>query len=538
MTGNTSTHRMPSYLEYKGKYSGIRAWILSTDHKRIALLYLYSQLFFFLAGLVMGLFMKLELIAPGQQIMGPATYNALFTVHGLTMIFLFIIPGLAASFGNFMIPIMIGAKDVAFPKLNLFSWYLFIFGAAIVLIGIFTGDGPPDTGWTFYAPYSLKTNTNVVLTVFGAFVLGFSSILTGLNFIVTIHRMRAPGMGFFRMPLFIWSLYGTAWIQLLATPVVGITFLMVVADRVLHIGFFDPAQGGDPVLYQHLFWIYSHPAVYIMILPAMGAITEIITTFSHRTVFGYKAIAMSSLAIAFVGYLVWGHHMFTSGMSETARLIFSFLTFLVAIPSAIKVFNWTATMYKGSISLEPPFWWAMAFIFIFMIGGLTGLVLGSVATDVHVHDTVFVVAHFHYIVFGGAGIAFFAALHYWYPKMFGKMYNKKVANRALLGLFIGFNVLYMPMFFLGFFGMPRRYYDYLPQFANLNLLSTIGSWILAASLLAVIVNLLRAKKGTPEEMDDPWGGRTLEWEIQSPPSLENFEEIPVISHEPYELTNK
>jgi cytochrome c oxidase subunit I len=538
MTGNFSTHRMPSYLEYKGKYTGIRAWILSTDHKRIALLYLYSQVFFFLAGLVMGLFMKLELIAPGQQIMGPQTYNALFTVHGLTMIFLFIIPGLAASFGNFMIPIMIGAKDVAFPKLNLFSWYLFVIGALIILVGIFSGDGPPDTGWTFYAPYSLKTNTNVVLSVFGAFVLGFSSILTGLNFIVTIHRMRAPGMGFFRMPLFIWSLYGTAWIQLLATPVVGITFLMVVADRLLHIGFFDPAQGGDPVLYQHLFWIYSHPAVYIMILPAMGAITEIIITFSHRTVFGYKAIAMSSLAIAFVGYLVWGHHMFTSGMSETARLIFSFLTFLVAIPSAIKVFNWTATMYKGSISLEPPFWWAMAFIFIFMIGGLTGLVLGSVSTDVHVTDTMFVVAHFHYIVFGGAGLAFFAALHYWYPKMFGKMYNKKIANRGLLLLFIGFNILYMPMFFLGFMGMPRRYYDYLPQFANLNLLSTIGSWVLATALIIVIVNLLRARKASPEEIDDPWGGRTLEWKIQSPPSLENFEEIPEIDHEPYELISK
>ncbi len=538
MTGTSSTHRLPSYLEYQGKYTGIRAWILSTDHKRIALLYLYSQLFFFLAGLVMGIFMKLELIAPGQQIMGPQAYNALFTVHGLTMIFLFIIPGLAASFGNFMIPIMIGAKDVAFPKLNLFSWYLFIAGAIIILVGIFSGDGPPDTGWTFYAPYSLKTNTNVVLTVFGAFVLGFSSILTGLNFIVTIHRMRAPGMGFFRMPLFIWSLYGTAWIQLLATPVIGITFLMVVADRMLDIGFFDPAKGGDPVLYQHLFWIYSHPAVYIMILPAMGAITEIIVTFSRRTVFGYKAIAMSSLAIAFVGYLVWGHHMFTSGMSETARLVFSFLTFLVAIPSAIKVFNWTATMYKGSISLEPPFWWAMAFIFIFMIGGLTGLILGSVSTDVHVHDTVFVVAHFHYIVFGGAGIAFFAALHYWYPKMFGKMYNKKTANWGLIGLFVGFNATYMPMFFLGYMGMPRRYYDYLPQFADLNLLSTIGSWIMAASLILVIVNLLRAKKGTPEEMDDPWGGRTLEWSIESPPSLENFEEIPVIDSEPYELKTK
>lgn len=538
MTGNSSTHRLPSYLEHQGKYTGIRAWILSTDHKRIALLYLYAQLFFFLAGLVMGLFMRLELIAPGEQIMGPQAYNALFTVHGLTMIFLFIIPGLAASFGNFLIPIMIGAKDVAFPKLNLFSWYLFIAGAVIILIGIFSGDGPPDTGWTFYAPYSLNTNTNVVLSVFGAFVLGFSSILTGLNFIVTIHRMRAPGMGFFRMPLFIWSLYGTAWIQLLATPVIGITFLMIVGDRVLDIGFFDPAKGGDPVLYQHLFWIYSHPAVYIMILPALGAITEIIITFSRRTVFGYKAIAMSSLAIAFVGYLVWGHHMFTSGMSETARLVFSFLTFLVAIPSAIKVFNWTATMYKGSISLEPPFWWAMVFIFIFMIGGLTGLILGSVSTDVHVHDTVFVVAHFHYIVFGGAGLAFFGALHYWYPKMFGKMYNKKIANWGLLGIFVGFNATYLPLFFLGFMGMPRRYYDYLPQFASLNLLSTIGSWIMAASLVLVVVNLLRAKKGTPEEMDDPWGGRTLEWTIESPPSLENFEEIPVIDREPYELKTK
>lgn len=538
MTGNTTIHQMPSYLEYKGKYKGILGWLLSTDHKRIALLYLYSQIFFFLAGVVMGIFMKLELIAPGQQIMQASTYNALFTVHGLTMIFLFIIPGLAASFGNFFIPIMIGAKDVAFPKLNLFSWYLFIGGAIIVLMGMLTGDGPPDTGWTFYAPYSLRTNTNVVLSVLGAFVLGFSSVLTGLNFIVTIHRMRAPGMGFFKMPLFIWSMYGTSWIQLLATPVVGITLVMVIFDRLMGIGFFDPAKGGDPILYQHLFWIYSHPAVYIMILPAMGAITEIVTTFSNRVVFGYKAIAMSSLAIAFVGYLVWGHHMFTSGMSETSRWVFSLLTFLVAIPSAIKVFNWSATMYKGSLDLQPPFWWAMAFMFVFMIGGLTGLVLGSVATDVHVHDTMFVVAHFHYIVFGGAGLAFFAALHYWYPKMWGKMYNKKVANIGLLILFIGFNVLYFPMFILGIMGMPRRYYDYLPQFATPNFISTVGSWILGLGLLIVIINLLRPRKATQEELDNPWNGRTLEWKVQSPPSLENFEEIPVVEHGPYDLIKK
>jgi cytochrome c oxidase subunit 1 len=468
--------------------------------------------------------------------MQAATYNALFTVLGLTMIFLFVIPGLAASFGNFFLPIMIGARDVAFPKLNLFSWYLFIGGAIVVLIGMFTGDGPPDTGWTFYAPYSLKTNTNVVITVLGAFLLGFSSVLTGLNFIVTVHQMRAPGMDFFRMPLFIWATYGTAWIQLLATPVVGITFIMIVFDRVMGIGFFDPAKGGDPILYQHLFWIYSHPAVYIMILPAMGAITEIITTFANRVAFGYKAIAMSSLAIAFVGYLVWGHHMFTSGMSDTARLIFSLLTFLVAIPSAIKVFNWSATMYKGSLDLQPPFWWAAAFLFVFLIGGLTGLVLGSVATDVHVTDTMFVVAHFHYIVFGGAGMAFFAALHYWYPKIWGKMYNKKVANIGLVIFFIGFNLLYFPMFILGIMGMPRRYYDYLPEFTGLNMLSTVGSWILGLGILIIVVNLLRPRKATPEELKNPWNGRTLEWRIESPPTLENFAEIPEVNHGPYDLT--
>jgi len=530
---NTENTGYKSYLEEDGGRKGIFKWILSTDHKRIGLLYLYAIMGWFCIGVVLGLLMKLELIAPGKTLMEAQAYNATFTVHGVIMIFLIVIPGLPAVFGNFMLPIQIGAKDVFFPRLNLFSWYIYVLGGILVIISLF-GNGPPDTGWTFYAPYSFKTGTNMLPAALGAFVLGFSSILTGLNFIVTIHRMRAPGMTWFKMPLFTWTLYGTGWIQLLATPIVGITLLMVAGERILGIGFFDPAKGGDPLLYQHLFWIYSHPAVYIMILPAMGAVSEIIPTFAKKTIFGYRAIVFSTLAIAFVGYFVWGHHMYTSGMSGAALWAFSLLTFLVAIPSAIKVFNWISTMHQGSITVEVPFMWAASFIFIFMIGGLTGLVLGSLATDVHVHDTAFVVAHFHFIVFGGVGFAFFGAIHYWFSKIFGRKYDPSWAKTGWIIFFIGFVTLYGPMFYLGIKGMPRRYFDYLDEFHGPNIISTMGALVLVTGFLIILVNLIKsARHGEKTSEMNPWGGTNLEWQVPTPPPLENFDEIPVIDKATY-----
>lgn len=534
---NSETETHVSYLDHQGKYKGLLSWLLTTDHKKIGLLYLYSITVFFFVAAILGVLMRIELIAPGQTIMDAQTYNGVFTIHGIIMIFVIVIPALPAIFGNFFLPILIGAKDVAFPKLNLFSFYLFFIGAIFGVLSQFIGGGAPDTGWTFYVPYSAESSTNVIYALIAAFILGFSSILTGLNFIVTIHRMRAPGMGWFRMPLFPWSLYATAWIQVLATPIVGITLLMVIAERVLKIGFFDPALGGDPVLFQHLFWIYSHPAVYIMILPGMGIVTEIFPTFSQKPIFGYTAILISSLAIAFVGYFVWGHHMFTAGISYGSRWFFSFLTFIVAVPSAIKVFNWVSTMYGGSIDLKPPLLYAISFIFLFMIGGFTGLTLGAVAANVQIHDTAFVVAHFHYIIFGGMGFAFFAAIHFWFPKIYGTMYNIKMANIASIALFVGFNLLYFPQFIIGYQGMPRRYYDYLPQFQWAQVISTVGGVVLFIALVMMVTNLVRgAKKGQPAPAN-PWKGSTLEWTIPSPPSLENFDEDPVVKKNPYDYNS-
>jgi len=530
-------HHEESYLDYKGKYGGIRSWLLTTDHKRIAILYMISILTAFLVAVSIGFLMRLEQLTMGETIVSPKTYNTFFTLHGIIMVFMFIIPGIPAIFGNFLLPLQIGAKDVYFPRINLLSWYCWVGGAIFLIIALFSGQGAPDTGWTFYAPYSTRTGTNVTLTLLAAFILGFSSILTGLNFITTIHRMRAPGMGWFRMPLFVWGLYATAWIQVLATPIVGITLLMVLAERVFGVGIFDPTLGGDPILFQHMFWIYSHPAVYIMILPGMGVISDIIPTFSRRTIFGYKAIAYSSMAIAIAGSLVWGHHMFVSGQSYLTSVAFSAITFLVAIPSAIKVFNWTATMYKGSIDPQPPLFYALTFIFLFMIGGFSGIMNGVLSVNVHLHDTYFVVSHFHYVMFGGTGFALFAAMHYWFPKMFGRMYNKKLANIALAIEFVGFNLLYFTMMIMGYEGMPRRYYDHLPQFHTDHVIATVGSWVLISGLLLMLANLFWSIFKGQKVGSNPWGGTTLEWQVPSPPPHENFEEIPYVDGGPYDFKN-
>ncbi len=521
-----------SYLENKGKHKGLASWLTSTDHKRIGIMYLVMIFSFFSVGVVLGVLLRLEMLSPGGKLFGPQVYNALFTLHGVIMIFLVVIPGIPVSLGNFFLPLQIGAEDVAFPRLNLFSWYLYVTGSIIILSSLFI-NGLPDTGWTFYVPYSLNTTTGVTIAVWGVFVVGFSSILTGINFLTTIHRLRAPGMTWFKMPLFVWALYATSWVQIIATPVLAITLALIMISRIFNIGMFNAAAGGDPVMYQHLFWIYSHPAVYIMILPPMGIVSEIIATFCRRTIFGYKAIAMSSLAIAFIGYLVWGHHMFVAGMSQEADMIFSFLTFIVAIPSGIKVFNWVASMYKGAIDPQPPFLFVMAFMVLFSIGGLSGLILGSLATDVHLTSTYFVVAHFHYIIFGGGMFIFFGALHYWLPKMSGRMYNKKLASWSLLTMFIGFNLLYFPMFLMGYEGMPRRYYTYPMHFETLQRISIIGSWILVPGLIVMFVNLIHGMLKGPRVGPNPWGGTTLEWTTQSPPIHENFEVEPVVVNEPY-----
>jgi cytochrome c oxidase subunit 1 len=511
---------------------GLRAWLLTLDHKRIGVMYLTAIMFMFMLGGFFATLVRLELLTPKQDWFEADTYNQLFTLHGAIMVFLFIIPSIPAAIGNFVLPLMIGARDVAFPRLNLASWYIYVLGAFVGIYSMISG--AVDTGWTFYTPYSTTTNTSVVSMTLAVFILGFSSIFTGLNFIVTVHKLRAPGMTWFKMPLMIWGLYATALIQVLATPVLAITLVLLMLERLWGIGIFDPAMGGDPVLFQHFFWFYSHPAVYIMILPGMAIISELVATFSHKNIFGYKFVGFSSLAIALIGFLVWGHHMFTSGQSELSSMIFSFLTFFVGIPSGIKVFNWVATMYKGSISLKAPMLWVFSFLFLFTIGGLTGIFLGALSVDVHLHDTYFVVAHFHYVMMGGTVMALMGGLHYWWPKIWGRMYNEFWAVISWALVLVGFNMTFFTQFILGTRGMPRRYYSYLDQFQPLHGFSSVGSWILGLGFIIMGVYLVHAIfKGRPAGAN-PWGGLTFEWKTSSPPPHHNFDAAPIAVHGPYD----
>jgi cytochrome c oxidase subunit 1 len=522
---------------YLNAQQGIKSWLLTKDHKRIAVLYLVAITVFFLVGGLFAALIRLELATPAGDLLDSNTYNKVFTMHGVVMIFFFLIPSIPATLGNFLIPLMIGAKDLAFPRINLLSWYVYMLAGALGVFVLITGG--VDTGWTFYTPFSSTySNGYVVATAMAAFINGFSSILTGLNFIVTVHRMRAPGLTWFRLPLFVWAHYATSVIMILGTPVIAVTLFLLMLERGLHIGFFDPAYGGDPVLFQHLFWFYSHPAVYIMILPSMGVISEVISTFCSKKPFGYTFIAFSSVAIAVFGFLVWGHHLFVSSQSAYAGMVFSILTYIVAIPSAIKVFNWSSTMYKANVRLETPMLYAIAFIGLFTIGGLTGLFLASMGLDVHLTDTYFVIAHFHYVMVGGAIVGYLAGLHYWWPKITGRMYSQLWSKVSAALVFVGFNLTFFPQFILGYMGMPRRYHAYPPEFQTLNVLSSAGASILGLGFFIPVIYFIASLKYGARASANPWGATTLEWQTASPPPTENFEVTPVVTTEVYDYSNQ
>ncbi len=530
----TEVVQAPAPKNYFDAKQGILSWLFTTDHKRIGILYTASITAFFFLGGLFALLMRLELLSPRNYLVSPATYNKLFTMHGIIMVWFFLIPSIPNTLGNFFLPMVLGAKDLAFPKLNLLSWYIFMLGGIVTVYALIRGG--VDTGWTFYAPFSTSYSTTyVVAAAVGILISGFSSIITGINFIATTHRMRAPGMTWFRMPIFVWSLYATSIIFVLATPVLAVTLLMVAVERIFQVGIFDPALGGDPVLFQHMFWFYSHPAVYIMVLPAMAVVSEIIPVFCRKPLFGYKAVAYSSIAIATLGFLVWGHHMFVAGESVYSAMAFSLLSYLVAVPSAIKVFNWSATMYRASIAWDTPMLYAVGFVGLFAIGGMTGLFLAALGIDVHVTDTYFVIAHFHYIMVGGTVMAYLGGVHYWWPKISGKMYPEGIAKLAAITVFLGFNLTFFPQFVLGYMGMPRRYAAYPDEFQMLNVLSTAGASILGVGYVLPLFYLLWSWKYGPVAPRNPWRATGLEWKTASPPPTHNFEETPTVSGLPYDF---
>jgi len=530
---STAAGTVSSRTHYLNVAFGVRSWLLTKDHKRIALLYLFGVTFFFLIGGLFAGLIRLELLTPQGDLVQPDVYNRLFTMHGIVMIFFFLIPAIPAVIGNFILPLMIGAKDLAFPRINLASWYIYMFGGLLGTWALIQGG--VDTGWTFYVPYSSTySSTPVTVVAFAGFAAGFSSILTGLNFIVTVHRMRAPGLTWFRLPLMVWSLYATSVIIMLATPVLAITLIMLILERSLGLGIFDPALGGDPVLFQHLFWFYSHPAVYIMILPAMGIISELIAAFSRKRIFGYNFVAFSSMAIAVLGFLVWGHHLFVSGQSAFAGTVFSLLTMLVAIPSAVKVFNWTATLFQGSVSWDTPMLYAIGFMGLFAIGGLTGIFCATLGVNVHIHDTYFIVAHFHYVMVGGTIMGYLGGLHYWWPKISGRLYSEAWGKLSAMIIFVGFNLTFFPQFILGYIGMPRRYHAYPGEFQVLNVLSTAGATLLGLGYLLPVIYLSWSMRYGKRASANPWNAVGLEWETSSPPPTHNFLEPPTVDHEAYD----
>jgi cytochrome c oxidase subunit 1 len=533
-TSQTSLPALAPEPDYLRAESGVWSWLGTKDHKRIALMFYVSVLLFLGVGGIFALALRTELLTPERTVMEALTYNRMFTLHGVVMVWLFLIPGIPTVFGNFVLPIMLGARDLAFPRLNLASFYVYLLGAVVTLGGLIAGGA--DTGWTFYPPYSSSTPLPLVPVVIGVFILGMSSIFTAINFLVTVHTLRAEGMTWMRMPLFVWTIYGTSIIMLLATPVLGLVLILLGLDHGLHLGLFDPGAGGDPVLFQHIFWFYSHPAVYIMILPAMGVINEIVPTFAQRRPSSYTLLAVSTLGIAFVGFLTWGHHMFVAGMSEFDAGVFGVLSMFVAIFSAIKVFTWTASLYQGCIHFNTPLLYFFGFLFLFTFGGMTGVAVATQSLDVHWHDTYFVVAHFHFIMVGGSLTAFLAAAHYWFPKMFGRIYSERMGLLSATAVFIGFNLTFLPQFLLGNWGMPRRYYSYPPEFQWLNVLSTGGAWLLGASLLVSLGNLVIALKWGAKAGPNPWHSRSFEWLTSSPPSKHNFHETPRLDYSPYDYT--